>query len=130
MRWNDTVNVPSGTSAILYRPLLSVVVERRRSVRETCTSAIGAPDELVTRPDTVPVAPDSSVMSMVSKCMTLSCTRTRLPREKVSAPSYVGLRSPRNRGAVTQESGGGARESGRVRSAAVADRSPVDAVHL
>src|SRR6266853_3410310 len=46
------------------------------------------------------------------------------------ARAVLDVRSPRKRGAVTQESVGGARESGRVRSAAVADRSTTDAAHL
>jgi hypothetical protein len=41
-------------------------------VSETWTSATGAPDDVVTRPDTVPLVADNSVMSMVKKGMTLS----------------------------------------------------------
>ncbi len=89
MRWNDTVNVPSGTSAILYRPLLSVVVERRRSVRETCTSAIGSPDEVVTRPDTVPPVADISVSSIVRKCMVLSLHAQTSPSSEEASADYV-----------------------------------------
>src|SRR5204862_2330687 len=59
----------------------------------------------------------------------LPCAHTRLPRERERARAVLDVRSPRKRGAVTQESVGGARESGRVRSAAVADRATTDGAH-
>src|SRR5882762_658599 len=51
-------------------------------------------------------------------------------RSRETRAYVVELRSPRKRGAVTQESGGGARESGRVRSAASDERCTIVGAHL
>src|SRR6266576_5405495 len=73
----------------------------------------------------------TNALSNVRKCMKLSRSEPHTRTPPVEEPCYevvFRIAVAADGGAVTQESVGGARESGRVRSAAVEDRSTADGV--